>query len=40
MQRLGRKETRTDPLVLRKAALEENLGVVGGERNAEVEIIH
>lgn len=40
MQRLGRRETKTNHLVLGKAALGRNLEIVGRERNAEVELMH
>lgn len=40
MQRLERKETKANPLVLEKRALGRNLEILGRERNAEVEIMH
>lgn len=40
MQRLERKVTKANPLVLEKRALGRNLEILGRERNAEVEIMH
>lgn len=40
MQRLERKVTKANLLVLEKRALGRNLEILGRERNAEVEIMH